>query len=61
MDALTTDYTALYINNMSTSNKIEDTVFYYKADPTKIPKDWKFGCKEFWQFHNERYMTPAAF
>jgi GTPase SAR1 family protein len=61
MDALTTDYTALYINNMSTSNKIEDTVFYYKADPTKIPKDWKFGCKEFWQFHNERYMTPATF
>ena len=61
MDALTTDYTALYINNMSTSNKIEDTVFYYKADPTKIPKDWKFGCKEFWQFHNERYMTPVAF
>jgi GTPase SAR1 family protein len=58
MDALTTDYTALYINNMSTSNKIEDTVFYYKADPTKIPKDWKFGCKEFWQFHKERHMNP---
>jgi GTPase SAR1 family protein len=56
MDALTSDYTALYINNMSTSNKIEDNVFYYKADPSKIPKDWKFGCKEFWQFHNERYM-----
>jgi hypothetical protein len=56
MDALTTDYTALYINNMSTSNKIEDTVFYYKADPSKIPKDWKFGCKEFWQFHKERYI-----
>jgi GTPase SAR1 family protein len=61
MDALTTDYTALYINNMSTSNKIEDNVFYYKANPNAIPKDWKFGCKEFWQFHNERYMTPAAF
>uniref|UniRef100_A0A6C0I605 Uncharacterized protein n=1 Tax=viral metagenome TaxID=1070528 RepID=A0A6C0I605_9ZZZZ len=61
MDALTTDYTAIYINNMSVSNKIEDNVFYYKADPNKIPKDWKFGCKEFWQFHNERYMAPAAF
>ena len=61
MDALTTDYTAIYINNMSTSNKIEDNVFYYKANPNAIPKDWKFGCKEFWQFHNERYMTPAAF
>jgi GTPase SAR1 family protein len=56
MDALTTDYTALYINNMSTSNKIEDTVFYYKANPNAIPKDWKFGCKEFWQFHNERHI-----
>jgi hypothetical protein len=61
MDALTTDYTALYINNMSTSNKIEDNVFYYKADPSKIPKDWKFGCKEFWQFHNERYMGQETF
>jgi len=61
MDALTTDYTAIYINNMSVSNKIEDNVFYYKANPNAIPKDWKFGCKEFWQFHNERYMTPAAF
>lgn len=54
MDALTTDYTAIYINNMSVSNKIEDNVFYYKANPNAIPKDWKFGCKEFWQFHNER-------
>jgi len=61
MDALTTDYTALYINNMSTSNKIEDTLFYYKADPTKIPKDWKFGCKEFWKFHEERYMGEETF
>ena len=61
MDALTTDYTAIYINNMSVSNKIEDNVFYYKANPNAIPKDWKFGCKEFWQFHNERYMTPEAF
>jgi len=58
MDALTTDYTALYINNMSTSNNIEDNVFYYKADPSKIPSNWKFGCKEFWDFHKERYMTP---
>jgi GTPase SAR1 family protein len=56
MDALTTDYTALYINNMSISNRIEDNVFYYKADPNAIPKDWKFGCKEFWKFHEERYM-----
>jgi len=58
MDELTTDYTALYINNMSTSNNIEDNVFYYKADPKLIPKDWKFGCKEFWQFHKERHMNP---
>ena len=60
MDALTTDYTAIYINNMSVSNKIEDNVFYYKANPNAIPKDWKFGCKEFWQFHNERYMNDTS-
>jgi hypothetical protein len=53
MDQITDDYTALYIHNATTSNKIEDCVFWYKAKP--VPKDFKFGCKEFWDFHNQRY------
>jgi len=53
MDQLTTDYTALYIHNATTSNNIEDCVFWYRAK--QIPKDFRFGSDEFWGFHNARY------
>lgn len=53
MDELTSDYTALFINNNTTSNKLEDCVFYYKAK--KPPAGFKFGCKEYWDFHKARY------
>jgi len=53
MDQLTDDYTALYIHNTTQSNRIEDCVFYYKAKP--IPKDFRFGCPDFWAFHQARY------
>ncbi len=59
MDQLTNDYTAIFINNKTTSNNLEDCLFYYKADPSKIPKDWKFGCREYWDFHNERFNFTA--
>ena len=61
MDQLTDDYTALYIHNTTQSNNIEDCVFYYKARP--IPRDFKFGSTEFWDFHNARfnpdYLDPV--
>ena len=53
MDQLTTDYTALYINNATTSNKIEDCVFWYRAKP--VPSDFRFGCQDFWEFHSSRF------
>lgn len=53
LDQITDDYTALYVHNATTSNKIEDCVFWYKAKP--IPPDFRIGCDEFWEFHNERY------
>lgn len=52
MDKLTDDHTALYIHNASTSNKLEDCVFYFKAPA--VP-DFKFGCQDYWDFSNERY------
>lgn len=55
MDSLTGDYTALYIDNRSTSNNIEDCVYYYKADLNRIDPDFKFGCKEFHEFADKRY------
>ena len=53
MDQLTDDYTCLYINNQTRSNKLSDCIFFYKATPP--PDGWKFGCPEFWEFHNSRY------
>lgn len=58
MDQITDDYTALYIHNAGQSNKMEDCVFWYKARP--VPDDWKFGCNDFWKFHNDRYMAPES-
>ncbi len=53
MDELTDDYTALYIHNATKSNELKDCVFFYKARP--IPKGFKFGCKEYYKFHEARY------
>lgn len=53
MDQLTDDYTALYIQNAAQSNDWTECVFWYKA--MIVPKDFKFGCPEFWTFHNARY------
>ncbi len=53
MDQLTDDYTALYINNQTISNNIEDIVFYYRAKP--VPSDFRFGSDDYWEFHNDRY------
>lgn len=55
MDQLTNDYTALYIHNSTTSNKIEDCIFWYKARP--IPPDFRFGSDDFWGFHKKRYNS----
>ena len=55
MDQVTNDYTALVVNNKSQSNRIEDCLFYYKAQPDKIPVQWKFGAGSFWQYHHDRF------
>jgi hypothetical protein len=57
MDQLTSDYTALYIHNQSQSNNWEDCVYWYKAKP--VPKDFRFGCDDFWKFHTKRYNTKS--
>lgn len=59
MDQLTDDYSALYIHNATTSNKLEDCVFWYKADKTQ-PSNFKLGCDDYWDFHNERYNPESA-
>ena len=53
MDQITDDYTALYIANAVQSNNISDCIFWFKAKPA--PKGFKFGCVDFWKFHDKRY------
>jgi len=53
LDQITDDYTALYIHNSTTSNRLEDCLFWYKAKP--IPSTFKLGSRDFWKFHRHRY------
>ena len=46
MDQCTQNYECIVMNNNSQSNKLEDTVFWYKADSHN---DFKLGSKEFWE------------
>jgi hypothetical protein len=55
MDVITDDYTALYIHNQTQSNNWKECVFWYKADKKSMPDDWRFGCDDFYKFHNSRY------
>jgi len=46
MDQCTENYECLVINNNAKSNKLQDQVFWYKADGHN---DFKLGSKEFWE------------
>jgi len=46
MDQCTENYECLVINNNSKSNRLNDQVFYYKADNHN---DFHLGSKEFWE------------
>ena len=46
MDQCTENYECLVINNNSKSNKLQDLVFWYKADSHN---DFRLGSKEFWE------------
>ena len=55
LDHCTQDYSCLVINNRTTSNNVEDMVFYWKA-PYDIPK-FRMGSVNYWRFHDERHLT----
>ena len=62
MDQCTENYECLVIHNNSKSNKLEDQVFWYKAEPHS---DFKIGAEEFWQHHsnnfNDNYESDEEF
>lgn len=52
MDQCTENYECLVIDNTSKSNKIEDMVFWYKADDHD---NFTMGSPEFWQHHSSNF------
>jgi hypothetical protein len=50
MDQCTENYECLVINNNIKSNKLEDQVYWYKAE---MHDNFTIGSKEFWLVHNE--------
>jgi len=50
MDQCTENYECLVINNNVKSNKLQDQVFWYKADSHN---DFKLGSKEFWELSKD--------
>lgn len=51
-NACTNDYECLVLDNTSTSTKIEDCVFYYKA---ALNREFKLGSRELWNYLDSRY------
>ena len=54
MDQCTENYECLVIDNTTKSNKIEEMVYWYKADSHP---PFKLGAPEFWKFHSNNYTT----
>ena len=49
MDQCTENFECLVIDNTTKSNKIEDMVFWYKADEHPV---FKIGAPSFWEYHS---------
>jgi len=50
MDQCTENFECLVINNNSKSNKLQDQIFWYKAEPHA---DFKLGSKQFWDLSKD--------
>jgi hypothetical protein len=61
MDQCTENYECLVIHNGSHSNKLEDCVFWYKAEPRP---DFKIGPRELWiksaEYDRQKELAEAA-
>jgi|TARA_B110000444_G_C18783967_1_gene568914 hypothetical protein len=57
MDQCTSNYECLVIDNTSKSNKIEECIFWYKADPHP---PFRLCSQASWDYSNRNYKPPAA-
>ena len=56
MDQCTQNYECLVIDNTSQSNKIEDCIFWYKAE---MHSDFRIGAPEFWEHSAKHYKEKT--
>lgn len=56
LDQCTENYECMVINNTVNSSRIEDMVFWYKAEPHD---DFKVGAEQYWQF-NDQYCDEDS-
>lgn len=57
MDQCTQNYECLVMNNNTQSNKLEDAVFWYKAD---MHPDFRLGAPEFWRMSAEHFQEQTG-
>jgi hypothetical protein len=60
MDTITGDYTALVIKNSASATTPEECLFWYKANPDAVPKNFKFGSPVAWEFQKDRRDPNAV-
>jgi len=56
MDQCTENYECLVVHNNAKSNKIEDQVFWYKANQHS---DFKIGSRVLWDHHKQNYQDSS--
>jgi hypothetical protein len=57
MDQCTQNYECLVVSNNTQSNKIEDIIYWYKAE---IHGDFRIGLPEFWSHSAAHYMEAET-
>jgi hypothetical protein len=57
MDQCTTNYECLVVSNNTQSNKLEDIIFWYKAE---LHGDFRIGAPEFWSHSAAHYIEADA-
>lgn len=61
MEQITPNHTWLVVNNRTSSNDIEDIIFWYRVGPENFDErgdpiyNFRFGCEEFWNWDRARY------
>ena len=53
-EACTKNYGCMVLNNMIQTGNVDDIINWYKATPGR---KFKLGSKEFWNYHEERYIS----